>query len=455
VRRTTNCRHGTLSWMFDPTYIAEVLAGRAQVEWITASRQTDDFVTGPSDIYVQTADGTVTWGWSFEPIPVDPEGRRFRRFRHPDGWAMLTDWDDPETIFLPAATEIHTVTDPSGAILYSLAIEAGSAPGSGDAYSLQKAADGGGTYKLDVAWRLESVSKALALWCEIFLGSSVEFVGRAPTPEERDAIESLIEEPETVVSHNNDPLGHDDEIAALIEGYDDVFWFQADLSWPDRDDNEAFRDRIDIRIRDSEGVDTWLLSVEPLDETTGRLLEDGGLVVFDAEDPSVMKVDWDRMVLAVSVQQTGFEPAGVAVALGAGPGTEQWEELRRVRLENPDSVIIHAPAWSETRISLALTEWASAWTGAAPRFVYDFDDPVSQAAIEANNLLESAAPAARSIRTATRQTCVHTDDVISPHENPLPCGVAATAYYRSGDEMVLVCDAHSPAGVKLTTLLRA
>ena len=441
--------------MFDPTYIADVLAGRAQVEWFTPSRQTEDFVAGPADIYVQTSDGTVTWGWSFEPIPVDPAGRRFRRFRHPDGWAMLTDWDDPETVFLPGATEIHTVSDPSGVILHSVAIEAGKAPGSGDAYSLQKAADSGGTYNLDIAWQMESVSKALALWCEIFLGSGFELSGRAPTPDERAAIKSLIEEPEAVTSDDSDPIGYDDEIAALIKGYDDVFWFQADLSWPDRDDNEAFRDRVDVRIRDSDGVDTWLLSVEPLDGTTGHLLEDGGLVAFDTEDPSVVKLDWDRMVLAVSVQQTGFEPAGVAVPSGTGPGTEQWEELRRVSSENPDSVIIHAPAWSETRISLALTEWASTWAGASPRFVYDFDDPVSQAAIEANNLLESAAPAARSIRTATRQICVHTDDAISPLEDPLPCGAAAVAYYRSEDEMVLVCDNHSPAGVKLTTLLRA
>jgi hypothetical protein len=441
--------------MFDPTYIADVIAGRTQVEWFTPSLQTDEFVTGPADIYVKTADGTVTWGWSVEPIPVDPAGRRFRRFRHPDGWAMLTDSDDPETVFLPTATELHTVTDQSGAILHSLATEAGSAPGSGDAYSLQKAADAGGSYKLSVGWQFESVSQALAMWCEVFLSSSVAFTGRVPTPEELSAIDSLSEQPEALASDDLQPLGYDDELVALLEGYDDVFWFQADLSWPDRDDNEAFRDRVDVRIRDAEGIDTWLLSVEPLDTTAGRTLEDGGLLGLDADDPSVVKLEWDQMVLAVSVQQTGFEPAGVAVPLGVGPGTEQWEELRRVRSEHPDSVIIHAPAWSETRISLALTEWASAWAGVAPRFVYDFDDPVSQAAIEANNLLESAALPARSIRTSTRQVCMHTDDVISPYEDPLPCGLPATAYYRADDEMVLVCDTHSPAGVKLTTLLRA
>ena len=441
---------------FDPTYLRDVIGGRRQVDWFSPTPQNGDYLAGPADVYLTTADGTVTWGWSVEPVPVDAAGRSFRRFRHHDGWTLLTDADDPETVFLVAAAELHTVTDSTGATVHALGVEAGGVPGSGDAYALQKAAEDGGRYRIDHAWSKGAVAAALTLWCEIFLGQDTTLVGRAPTATERTAIEELAGGPEVVV-HDTAPVGSDEEMTSIIDGYDDIFWFQADLTWPDRDDDEAFRDRVDVRLRDPEGIDTWLLSVEPLDGTPGshRLAEDGGEMVLDPDDPSIIRLEWDRIVLAVSVQETGFEPAGVAVPIGIAPGTDQWEELRRVRSEHPESVVIHAPAWSEGRVSAALTEWATAWTGLSPRFVYDFDDPVSQSAIEANNLMENAPPASRSVRTATREVCRHTDDVISPYEDPLPCGLPATAYYREGDDLIVVCDAHAPAGVKLTTLLRA
>ncbi|MEX2280254.1 MAG: hypothetical protein WEA76_09215 [Acidimicrobiia bacterium] len=441
--------------VFDPTYVLDVIADRDQIEWFSPSAQTDGFLAGPADIYLRTSDDVVTWGWSVEPLPVDPGMRRFRRFRHPDGWAMLTDADDPETLFLAATTEIHAVVAPDGRIVHAVTADAGSAPGSGDAYSLQKAAEGDNEYRLEQAWPAAIVSAALELWCESFLNRTVAFSARPITADDADAVRALVGEADEPVGES-DPLGHDAEVAELIEGFDDIFWFQADLTWPDRDDDEAFRDRIDVRIRDG-AVDTWLLSIEPLDDTPGslRLLEDGGKMVLDPDDPNLIRLGWDRLVLAVSVQETGFEPAGVAVPIGSAPGTEQWEELRRVAAEHPGSVVIHAPAWSETRVSHALTEWAEAWAGLSPRFVYDFDDPVSQEAIEANNFLEDAGPAARSVRTATRQLCGHTEEASAAHEEPLPCGLPATAYYRDGDVMVLVCDAHARGGVKLTTLLRA
>lgn len=440
---------------FDPTYLLEVIADRPAVEWFSPATQTEGFLTGPADIYLRTADGVVTWGWSIEPVPVDPRGRSFRRFRHPDGWAMLTDADDPESMLLAATAELHVATAGNGRAVHAVAVDTGAVPSAGDAYSLQKATDGAGEYRLEQAWPLGRVSEALALWCEAFLETSVMFTARRPSEEDLEAIAILVEEPDDEIT-DADPLGHDEEVAAIIEGYEDIFWFQADLTWPDRDDNEAFRDRIDVRIRE-EGRDTWLLSIESIDDSPGsvRALDDGGTMVLDPDDPNTIRLEWDRIVLAVSLQNTGFEPAGVAVPIGTAPGTDQWEELRRVQAEHPDSIVIHAPAWSETRVSLALTEWATAWTGLAPRFVYDFDDPVSQAAIEANNALEHAAPAAGSVRTATRQLCAHTAQVIAQHEEPLPCGLPATAYYRDGDTMILVCDSHAPPGVKLTTLLRA
>jgi hypothetical protein len=440
---------------FDPTYLRDVIGGRHEVDWFSPAPQNDPFLAGPAEVYLTTEAGTVTWGWSVEPVPVDAAGRNFRRFRHSDGWTMLTDADDPETVFLVSTVELHTVTDSNDETVHALGVEAGEVPSSGDAYALQKGAENG-RYRIDHAWLKSAVSAALTLWCQIFLERDTTLVERSPTAAERTAIAELTGEVDEVVPDTT-PLGHDEEVASIIEGYDDIFWFQADLTWPDRDDYEAFRDRVDVRLRDPEGTDTWLLSVEPLDATPGshRLAEDGAEMVLDPDDPSVIRLEWDRIVLAVSVQETGFEPAGVAVPLGVAPGTDQWEELRRVRAAHTQSVVIHAPAWSEGRVSAALTEWASAWTGSSRRFLYDFDDPVGQSAIEANNMLENAPPVVRSVRTATREVCRHTDAVISPYEDPLPCGLPATAYYRDGDDLIVVCDAHAPAGVKLTTLLRA
>ncbi len=438
---------------FDPGLHLDAIGSRLEVEWFTTAPQNERFVALPADVHLRAEDGSVTWGWRIEPIPVDPAGRRFRRFRHPDGWVMLTDADDPETIFLVSEAELHTVT---GVTTQAWAVAAGTVPGSGDAYAVQKAAESGGRYRLDHATEIEAVGAALALWCEIFLDRHVTLVGRSPAQEESAAMSESAADDAFGVAESS-PLGADQDVIELLEGLDDVFWFQADLTWPDRDDAEAFRDRIDVRLRDTTGVDTWLVSVEPLDGARGgrRRLEDGGVAVLDPDDPGVIRLAWDRMVLAVSVPETGFEPAGVAVPLGTAPGTDQWEELRRVGGEHEGSVVIHAPAWSEGRVAAGLAEWAAAWAGLRPRFVYDFDDPVSQEAIEANNLLEHAAPAARSIRTSTRQTCHHTDEATSTYEEPLPCGRPATAYYRHGADMVLVCDDHAPSGVRLTTLLRA
>ncbi|HSJ26894.1 MAG TPA: hypothetical protein VLB67_01700 [Acidimicrobiia bacterium] len=435
---------------FDPAALIDVIGGRDRIHWFSPGWH-DGSLAGPTDLYLTTTDGEVTWGWRIEPVPVDTGERRFRRFRHPDGWIVLTDAADPRSIFIPSTIDLHTVEGAS--LLYSTPVESGAAPGPGEAYELEKAA-AGGTYRLYHGWPADRVSEGLALWCEVFLGAEVSFESRAPTGDEETAIDR-IDDTEEVVD-DPIPLGPDEEVAEILAGYDDVFWFQADLTWPDRDDAEAFRDRIDVRLRD-EGVDTWLLAIEPLDGSPGsaRVLSDGGVMVLDPADPTVMRLGFDRTVLAVSVQETGFEPAGVAVVIGSAPGTDQWDELRRVRTEHEGSVVIHAPAWSETRVSLALGEWCRAWTGLDPRFVYDFDDPIPQAAIDANNALEDAAPAARSIRTSTRQTCGHTDDPQSPHEVPIPCGLPATAYYLDDGEPVLVCDEHSPSGVKLTTLLRA
>ena len=441
---------------FDPTFLTDIVAGRAEVPWLTDSIVFDDQLSGPADIYVRAPDGTVHWGWRLAPVPVDPGDRRFRRFRHPDGWVLLTDTDDPESMFAIPGADIHEVTAPDGSLVLAIATAPGSAPGSGDSYSLHKATTPGHQYRISPGWPVGLVSEALRLWSAAFLGlDGINFEHQAATEADLSALPERTA-PLTELDEDTDPLGHDEEVAAILGDYDDIFWFQADLTWPDREDAEAFRDRVDVRLRD-EGFDTWLLSIEPLDDRPGsrRTLPDGGTMYLDPDDPSSIRLDFDRLVLAVSVQKTGFEPAGVAVTLGTAPGTDQWDELRRVQTEHEGSILIHAPGWSENRVSLALTEWALAWTGLEPRFIYDFDDPISQAAIDANNRLENAAPAARSIRTATRQVCGHTEPAQVPFEDPLPCGRPATAYYLEDDTPVLVCDDHEPPDVKTTTLLRA
>src|SRR5690606_14810248 len=144
----------------------------------------------------------------------------------------------------------------------AVAVEAGAAPSPGDAYTLQKTSDESAEYRLEPAWPVATVSAALGVWCEAYLEREIEFTFRAPTSAEVDAIAELVGAPEDP-EIDTEPLGHDAEVAALVEGYEVIFWFQPDLTWPDRDDDEAFRDRVDVRIR-AEGVDTWLLSVEPI-----------------------------------------------------------------------------------------------------------------------------------------------------------------------------------------------
>lgn len=430
--------------------LRDAIADRDEVEWFSPAHQSDGHIAGPAEVHVLDSDGTPIPGWRVEPIPVEPGGRRYRRFRAPDGWVMLTEAATPTTLFLVPTVDLHTVASVDGIVVTSAAVDAGSAPSSGDAYTLEKANVAGTAYRLSPAWSLDAVSAALSLWCASFLDREVAFVAMPPAEESPEfASPDPVDEPAGATEV-------DPEIAEIISGYDDVFWFQADLSWPDKDDAEAFRDRIDVRMRD-EGYDTWLASVEPIDDRPGiaRTLEDGGRVLLDPEDAGSIRLEYDRLVLAVNVQDTGFEPAGVSVPLGTAPTVEQWEELRRVRGEHQGSVVISTPGWSEHRVGAALTVWADTWAGARPRFVYDFDDPVSQAAIEANNRLEHTPTQTRSVRTAVRQICGHTEAGTARFEIPLPCNQPATAYYMDGDAVVLVCDTHAPDDVRLTTLLRA
>lgn len=436
--------------MSDVDYIREVIGDRDAIEWFTDAREGEDTIAGPADVWLVTEDGSVTWGWTIAPIPVEVAGRRFRRFRHPDGWAVLVDADEPEQVHADTPLTLHTAGD------VAVTVPTGSPPGAGDAYTLAKASSQTAGYDIRPGWTTDRVSEVLALWIEAYLGETVDVRHRAATQGEAAEMARLageVEEPQL----DEGPMGFDDELADLVGGVDDVFWFQGDLTWPDLDEAEAFRDRVDVRMRHAEGGDSWLASIEPIDDRGGsaRRLPDGGLVVLDPDDPTSIRLEWDRRIIAISRQTTGFEPAGNAAPLDRAPSTEQWEELRRVLSEHDDCMLIEAPAWSEGRVAAALSEWASAWTGADVRFVYDFDDPVVQAAIAANDALAEAEPPPPSIRTGTVQRCAHTDEPISPLEEPIPCGARATAYYSEGDAMVMVCNEHTPAGVKTTTLLRA
>ena len=91
-------------------YLRSVIGGRSEVEWFTDSITGSDLVASPMDVFVRTTDGAVTWGWSVQPIPVDPGLRSFRRFRSSDGLVILTDADDPEILFIPHTVELHSIS---------------------------------------------------------------------------------------------------------------------------------------------------------------------------------------------------------------------------------------------------------------------------------------------------------------------------------------------------------
>ena len=330
-------------------YLRSVIGDRQRLEWFTDSVTGADHVTGPLDVFVRTDAGEVTWGWAVAPIPIDPGDRRFRRFRLEDTELMLLiDAAEPEMVFLPHTTDLHTLSEDQRST-YALAVPSGGLPNATAAFDMEKhARSGAGRYSIDPSWVASTISDALALWAASLLGLDIEVAWVESTPDDLAAIDALTgasdDEPDEAWT------GLDAEIADIVGQFESIAWIQADLTWPDANNVEAFRDHIDVQFRSpSEGL-LYLASIDPIgsgEEPVFVPLEDGSSMNLDRSDPTVIGLMPDRMVLALNRQSDGYEPAGVAVRWGVPPTSEEWGELRRFQTDHPDSVLIHAAGWSE------------------------------------------------------------------------------------------------------------
>ena len=441
-------------------YLRSVIGDRPRLEWFTDSVTGADHVTGPLDVFIRTAAGEVTWGWSVSPIPIDPGERRFRRFRSEDPELMLlVDAVEPEMVFLPHTTDLHTLSDAQRST-YALAVPTGELPDAIAAFDMEKhARSGAGRYSIDPAWATDRISGALGLWTASLLGLDIDVVWVESTPADLAAIDAF------AVAADEEPddgwTGLDAEIADIVGRFESIAWIQADLTWPDAENVEAFRDHIDVQFRSpSEGL-LYLASIDPIGAGADPVfvtLADGSSMNLDRSDPTVIGLMPDRMVLALNRQSDGYEPAGVAVRWGAPPTSEEWGELRRFQADHPDSILIHAAGWSEDRVAAALEAWADWWGGATVEFAYDYEDPIPQTAIARNETLADAAVSADTfVRTSTVDRCMYVPDDTAPNEDPLPCGRPATHYYSppgSSDGVFLVCTEHAPRNGAVSPLLK-
>ena len=438
-------------------YLRSVIGGRSEVEWFTDSITGSDLVASPMDIFVRTTDGAVTWGWSVQPIPVDPGLRSFRRFRSNDGLVILTDADDPEILFIPHTVELHSISLGRQAD-FSAGLPSSTVPPASVAFDLERAARSSeGGYSIDPAFPHATISAALELWAASLLEEDVTFSWSPLSDDAEHEIDELTGGDEADEGFD----GFDAEIADILSDFESVAWFQADLTWPDSDNVEAFRDRIDVRFRSpSEGL-VYLATIGPLgsgDDPWITTTDGGGLMSLDRSDPTVIGLAPDRLVIALSRPSDGYEPAGIAAPWGVPPATEEWAELRTFAGQYPNAVMVTAPGWSEDRVADALTTWARYWGEVDVEFGYDYDDPIPQATIEANEALAEAESVSNEfVRTATQNRCVHTDAGTAPNEVPFPCGRPAAFYYTPGDStegVVLVCEEHVPRNVNASPLLK-
>lgn len=438
-------------------YLRSVIGGREELEWFTDSITGSGLVAGPMDVFVRTTDGAVTWGWSVQPIPVDPGLRRFRRFKSADELVIITDADDPEFVFIPHTTELHSVGNGRQAD-FSVGLPSSTVPSASVAFDLEKAArSSDGRYSIDPAFPHETISNALELWAASLLEEEVTFTWCPLSDEAEREIDALT----TGEGADDEFEGFDTEIADILSDFASIAWFQADLTWPDASNVEAFRDHIDVRFRSpAEGL-VYLASIGPLgsgDDPWITTTDGGGLMSLDRSDPTVIGLAPDRLVIALSRPTDGYEPAGIAAPWGTPPATEEWAELRTFAGQYPNAVMVSAPGWSEDRVADALTTWARYWADVHVEFGYDYDDPIPQATIEANEALAEAESVSNEfVRTAIQNRCVHTDAGTAPNEVPFPCGRPATFYYTPGDSsegVVLVCEEHVPRNVNASPLLK-
>ena len=265
-------------------YLRSVIGGRTELEWFTDSITGSDLVASPMDVFVRTTDGAVTWGWSVQPIPVDPGLRSFRRFRSADGLVILTDADEPETVFIPHTVELHSISLGRQAD-FSAGLPSSTVPSASVAFDLEKAARSSeGRYSIDPAFPHETISAALELWTASLLAEDVTFSWSPLSEDAESEIDALTGGGEPDEGFD----GFDAEIADILSEFESVAWFQADLTWPDAGNVEAFRDRIDVRFRSpAEGL-LYLATIGPLgsgDDPWITTTDAGGLMSLDRRRP--------------------------------------------------------------------------------------------------------------------------------------------------------------------------
>jgi hypothetical protein len=447
----TDDQHDTLD------YLASVIADREQMEWFTDSISGADHVTGPMDVFVRTVEGAVTWGWSIQPIPVETAGRRFRRFVDEDDFVIIPDAEALDTVFVPHQTELHSISDGRHAS-FAAPVAVGAIPSASIAFDLEKAARlGSGRYSVDAAWPHDMISRALGLWVSSLLGADTAFTWRPLSDDDNAEIEQLTapEQP------GDDFAGFDAEIAELLSSFATIAWMQGDLTWPDAENVEAFRDHVDVRFRSPTDGLVYLASIGSLgsgDDPWIGVTTGGGLLSLDRSEPTTIGLAPDRTVFALSRQSDGYEPAGFASAYGVPPTADEWAELRTFASETPDAHLIHAHGWSEGVVADALSLWSRRWADADVSFEYDYEDSIAQAAIQRNeDLAEAPQSSNEFVRTDTSNRCGFTQPASVPNERPFPCGRPATHYFTPGetsDGVVLICELHVPDGISVSPLLK-
>lgn len=272
-------------------YIGSVLGDRTGVTWFTDSLVGSDAVAGPLDVFLQTTDGAVTWGWSVSPIPIDLAGRTFRRFRTTADWALLIDGNEPELLYLNHGLDLHAVSSENGTEFAAI-VATGLIPDSATAFDLEKATrEHTSGFSISPAYPTDAVSRALELWCASLLQREITFEWAPLEASAADAIAELTGADS--LPDGDEPVGFDQEIADLVGGFASIAWLQPDLTWPDADNVEAFRDHVDVRFRVPEQGIVYLASVVPLGEgidPTFTATDDGA--PSTSITPTRLSLDW-------------------------------------------------------------------------------------------------------------------------------------------------------------------
>ncbi len=442
-------------------YVAEVIGSDPDLTWFTDAPASIDDISGVAafsdalDVYTGIAPESVTWLWSVAPITIDQllgatEG--LRALRHPAGWTLLIDGDDPAFLWVEPDADIYR----SGQ--RTVVTDSGTVPRSGVIGRL-------GESPFDVRAGVTSsrISAALALWVRALLDAELE-VNHAPVDRVlREAIGRLASAISEDDESTQPTVVGDEELDGLLEDAREIigerqsaWWVQTELTWPDQDGEPCFPGSIQVHVRESDGALSWLAELVPSDPQSGesevvRLECDGWDIEVALDDPYVIRVPYDRLVFSVGRASDSFEAAGFGVALGSPPAVAVWDSLRAATAELEGGVAQRTPGWSEERVSESLAAWFLAGTGRQVEFWYDPDDPVSRQGEIANR---DRADAVVRPSTSVDRRCMYVRPDALPFEIGARCASPQQFHFRSGDDVVFVCDQHVPDGVSVTPVMQ-